>query len=258
MNSQPDTDHNLEQAYNLLKRAANAGARFAGLPEHFAFLGDLEMRKNRADEIAEKAYPFLQQTAREFGIYLLGGSYPAPAGKGKTFNRSVLFSPKGEELARYDKIHLFDVDLPDGESYKESDMIKPGENDAVVYLSETIGNIGMSICYDLRFPELYRNLMDLNAELFTIPSAFTATTGKAHWEPLLRARAIENTVYVVAPAQTWRHGEKRKTHGHSMIIDPWGVVLDDAVTEPGFAIAEINPKRIAYVRSQIPSLVHRV
>jgi len=258
MNSQPDVDHNLNQAYELLEKAATAGVVFAGLPENFAFLGNLNLRLKQAEYIAKKTYPFLQRTAREFGLYLLGGSYPVPAGDGKTYNRSILFSPNGEELVQYDKIHLFDVDLPAGETYRESDFVKAGKNEASVYLSDTLGNIGLTICYDLRFPELYRKIMDKKADILCIPSAFTETTGRDHWNPLLRARAIENTAYVIAPAQTGLHGDKRKTYGHSMIIDPWGNILQEVNRETGLAIAEISPDRINHVRQQIPSLDHRV
>jgi deaminated glutathione amidase len=257
MNSQPDIDQNLNQAYSLLKKASEQQVLFAGLPENFAFLGDLDLRITQAKKIAEKAYPFLKNTAKEFHIFLLGGSYPVPAGDGKTYNRSVLFNPDGEEVARYDKIHLFDVDLPDGESYRESDFVRAGQNKAVVHSSDIIGKVGMTICYDLRFPELYRKIMIEKADILCIPSAFTETTGRDHWKPLLRARAIENTAYVFAPAQTGLHGKKRKTFGHSMIIDPWGDVLDDAGINTGMAIAEINHDKINHVREQIPSLFHR-
>lgn len=258
MNSQPDIEHNLNQAYALLKKASDSGVLFAGLPENFAFLGDFDLRRRRVAQIAEKAYPFLKSVAEEFNIFLLGGSYPVPAGDGKMYNRSVLFNPKGEEVARYDKIHLFDVDLPEGESYRESDFVSSGKNKEVVYHSDIIGNIGMTICYDLRFPELYRKIMVEKADILCIPSAFTDTTGRDHWKPLLRARAIENTAYVFAPAQTGLHGKKRKTYGHSMIIDPWGDVLHDAGKNSEMAIAEINQDKITSVRKQIPSLFHRV
>jgi len=258
MNSQPDVDYNLDQAYNLLKKAAKEGATLVGLPENFAFLGNLKKRMRLAGAIAEKAHPFLLQTAKELEIYLLGGSYPAPAEEGKTYNRSVLFGPDGKELARYDKIHLFDVDLPNGESYRESDYVKPGDNSPLVYETETCGNIGLSICYDLRFPELYRKLAEQQSDILCVPSAFTETTGRAHWKPLLRARAIENTAYVFAPAQTGKHGKKRKTHGHALIADPWGRIVADAGKETGIAIAEIDFTTIKNVRAKIPSLQHRV
>lgn len=258
MNSQPDIEFNLNQAYELTTKAVSEGAEFVGYPENFSFLGDLKKRRENAELIAEKSYPFLQQTAREFGIYLLGGSYPMPAGNNKNYNRSILFGPKGKQLALYDKIHLFDVDLPGGESYKESDYVKPGKYQTSVHSSNTIGTIGLTVCYDLRFPELYRKIMEEKADVLTVPSAFTETTGKDHWTTLLRARAIENTVYVFAPAQTGLHGKNRRTYGHASIIDPWGKILADAGTETGFILAEISPQKISEVRTQIPSLKHRV
>ncbi|MGF1670263.1 MAG: carbon-nitrogen hydrolase family protein [Balneolaceae bacterium] len=258
MNSQTEISYNLEQAHFLIRKASEQGARLIGLPENFAFLGDLEVRLDMAGEISEKASSFLKSCAREFDIYLLGGSFPVPAGNGKTYNRSILLDPDGNELAIYDKIHLFDVDLPDGESYRESDFVKSGQKSAAFYKSEEIGTIGLSICYDLRFPELYRLLMNEKCDLLCVPSAFTATTGRDHWELLLRTRAIENTAYVFAPAQTGLHGKKRKTYGHSMIIDPWGYVVAEVDIKTGFAIKEINPKRIKEVRTRIPSLKHRV
>lgn len=257
MNSQPDLDHNLEQARSLLQEAADEGAILAGLPENFAFLGDLNQRIQNAVEISTQAEKFLADISRELEIYLLGGSFPVLAASGKMLNRSLLFDPKGNKLAQYDKIHLFDVDLEGGESYRESDYVESGDNDPAVCPSEEIGNIGLSICYDLRFPELYRSLTEKGAEILMVPSAFTRTTGQAHWHPLLRARAIENTSYVFAPAQTGLHGKNRKTHGHSLIIDPWGRVLADGGTEPGVSYAEIKPEVLKEVRQSIPSLKHR-
>lgn len=257
MNSQPDPDHNLDQAYRRINTAVNRGALFVGLPENFAFLGDLHQRIDRSDEIMEKSLRFLQQTAEEFGIYLLGGSFPAPAGDDKVYNRTVLVNPDGRIAAQYDKIHLFDVYLSENESYNESDFVKEGDTEAVVYESDRIGNIGLSICYDLRFPELYRKLSEAGAEILCVPSAFTATTGRDHWKPLLQARAIENTGFIIAPAQTGIHGEKRSTHGHSMIIDPWGTIISDAQKDGEMAIGEINFKHLEETRMRIPSLKHR-
>jgi len=258
MNSQPDLGHNLEQAYHMIREAAESGARLVGLPENFSFLGDQKTRLEEAEAIAERVPEFLASTASDFGIYLLGGSYPVPDGEGKVYNRSRLLGPDGTVLAEYDKIHLFDVDLPDGESYRESDYVRPGENDPVTHEDRKIGTLGLTVCYDLRFPELYRKLSHAGAAILCVPSAFTATTGRDHWEPLLRSRAIENTAFVFAPAQTGTHGPSRKTHGHSLIIDPWGDILADGGTEPGVAYAEIEPERIKEVRQRIPSLQHRV
>ena len=258
MNSRPDFEHNLNQAYTLIQEAAGRGARLVGLPENFAFLGDLDARIEQAEEIAQRVPEFLQKTAEEFGIFLLGGSFPVPDGEGRVYNRSLLTGPGGEQLAKYDKIHLFDVDLPEGESYRESEFVRTGEDGVVVFETGEAGIIGMSVCYDIRFPELYRRMMDRDAGVLCIPSAFTATTGRDHWEPLLRARAIENTAYVFAPAQSGLHGIKRRTHGHSMIVDPWGNILADAGTGIGIAYAEIDPKRLNEARQRIPSLQHRV
>lgn len=257
LNSQPDVDFNLEQAYGYIKTASKEGASFIGLPENFAYLGDLDARLEEAVGISNQSEKFLQDTAREFGVHLLGGSFPVLAASGKVFNRSILVDPDGMIPAKYDKIHLFDVDLEDGESYRESDYVQPGEDPPVVYESEELGKVGLTICYDLRFPELYRKLSQKGADIVTVPSAFTKTTGKDHWHPLLRARAIENTCYVFAPAQTGLHGKKRKTFGHSLIIDPWGNVLAEGDEKPGVIYAEFNPERIDEVRRSIPSLKHR-
>jgi len=258
MNSQPDVDLNLENARKWIRAAADEGAELVGLPEYFSFLGNLEERHAQVDIISKRSSQFLKETAAELGVYLLGGTFPVPAGNHRTYNRSLLIAPDGDVLASYDKIHLFDVDLSKNEQYMESDHIKPGENGPVAIKTDRLGTLGLSVCYDLRFPELYRVLMNENADLLTVPSAFTATTGKDHWEPLLRARAIENTAYVFAPAQTGKHGKHRFTHGHAYIIDPWGTVIADAGTKPGVAIAEIKPDRIEHIRTQIPSLNHRV
>ncbi|MDX1617742.1 MAG: carbon-nitrogen hydrolase family protein [Balneolaceae bacterium] len=257
MNSQPDLDHNLDEAYTSIRKAAGEGALFVGLPENFSFLGSLERRLDQAGSIGDRVPGFLADTAREFEIYLLGGSYPIPDGEGKVYNRSQLHGPSGDLLATYDKIHLFDVDLPEGESYRESDFVHAGEIDPVTYRDGAIGTVGLTICYDLRFPELYRKLSEAGADLLCVPSAFTATTGKDHWQPLLRARAIENTAYIFAPAQTGVHGKKRQTHGHSMIIDPWGDILAEGGTDSGIQYANIDPGRLRDVRSRIPSLEHR-
>jgi predicted amidohydrolase len=258
MNSQPDIDLNFENARKWIREAVNQGAKLVGLPEYFSFLGDLKERQSRSDEISKKSAQFLKDTASEFGVTILGGTIPVPAGNGKTFNRSLLIDSSGEILASYDKIHLFDVDLSDDEQYRESDDIEHGKNDPITFKTQNLGTFGLSVCYDLRFPELYRALMNELPDILTVPSAFTATTGKDHWEPLLRARAIENTAYVFAPAQTGTHGKKRVTHGHAMIIDPWGTIIADAGTREGIALAKIDSERVLEVRRQIPSLNHRV
>lgn len=257
MNSQTNINQNLEQAHIHIQQAVQQGAHVVGLPENFAFLGGLSMRMEQADAIAGQVPRFLSNTANEFGVYLMGGSYPIPARNGKVYNCSTMYNPRGERVAEYHKMHLFDVDLEDDESYRESDYVEAGKSDPSVYKDDQIGNWGLTVCYDLRFPELYRALVEEEAEILSVPSAFTHTTGKDHWQPMLRARAIENTSYVFAPAQTGTHGKNRKTWGHAMIIDPWGAVLADAGTEPGIAIAEIDPNMLQEVRSKIPSLQHR-
>ncbi|MDZ7714875.1 MAG: carbon-nitrogen hydrolase family protein [Balneolaceae bacterium] len=257
MNSQPNIEHNLNQARALVQKAAKAKTRLVCLPENFAFLGDFDLRMQKADEIHTKAESFLKDIAAKYGIYLIGGSFPAPAGNDKVYNRSLLINPEGRTVAKYDKMHLFDVDLDDGESYRESDFVEPGDSKPILWKSDEIGNIGLSVCYDLRFPELYRELAAKGAEILTVPSAFTQTTGEVHWETLLRARAIENTSYVLAPAQTGVHGPNRKTYGHSLIVDPWGEVLADGKEEIGFVTADISPNRLKKVRESIPSLNHR-
>lgn len=257
MNSQTDLQSNLDSAYNYIEESVERGAKVVGLPENFSFLGGLSMRMEKADEIAGNVPKFLSQTAKEFEVYIMGGSYPVPAGNGKVYNHSPFYTPDGEEVQSYNKIHLFDVDLDKEESYRESDYVKAGDPKSVIYEGDHIGNWGLSVCYDLRFPELYRKLVDSGADILSIPSAFTYTTGQDHWHPLLKARAIENTSYVFAPAQTGLHGKNRKTWGHAMIVDPWGRTIADAGQEPGIAIAEIDPIKVQEVRSRIPSLKHR-
>lgn len=258
MNSQPDLDFNINQARQFVEQATHTGAVFVTLPENFAFLGDERARLEQVDHISETVKISLSAWAKEFGIYILGGGYPVRAGKSKIFNRAVLVSPEGKIVASYNKIHLFDVELSQEESYRESDLVRSGKKISVMYESAKLANIGLTICYDVRFPELYRKLAGKGAELLCVPAAFTRPTGEAHWEILLRCRAIENSAYLIAPAQTGKHGKKRETYGHSMIVDPWGTVLADAGTEPGIITAEINPERLKEVRRKLPSLNHRV
>jgi predicted amidohydrolase len=196
--------------------------------------------------------------AQRFQVTVMGGGYPVPTGNGKVLNTALLVGPTGQELMRYEKVHLFDVSIPDGVRYQESETVVAGMKLPTLYRSQELGNIGLSVCYDVRFPELYRHLSHLGADVLCVPAAFTAYTGKDHWQVLLRARAIENTCYVIAPAQTGRHNSRRQSHGHAMVIDPWGTVLADAGEDVGLAIAEINPARLTQVRQQMPSLQHRV
>ena len=196
--------------------------------------------------------------AQRYQITIVGGGFPIPVADGKVSNTALMIDANGEELARYEKVHLFDVNLPDGNTYQESKTVKAGVSLPPLFISPDLGKMAMSVCYDVRFPELYRQLSKQGAEILLIPAAFTAYTGKDHWQVLLQARAIENTAYVIAPAQTGNHYARRYSHGHGMIVDPWGIVLSDAGENPGVAIAEINPSRLEQVRRQMPSLSHSV
>ncbi len=259
MISLPDLQKNLTQAEELIDLAVRQGAELVSLPENFAFLGDEDAKVAQAEEINVACEKFLKKQAQKFQITLLGGGFPVPAGEGKVYNTALLVGPNGQELARYEKIHLFDVALPDGNIYAESRSVLAGEVvRPPIYESPTFGNLGLSVCYDVRFPELYRSMAQAGANVLFIPAAFTAFTGKDHWQVLLQARAIENTSYVIAPAQTGSHNSRRQSHGHAMIIDPWGCILADAGTNMGVAIAAIEPSRLEQVRRQMPSLQHRV
>jgi len=258
MTSVPDLKKNLAEAEELIDLAVRQGAELVGLPENFSFLGEEQDKMAQAEAIAQESEKFIKTMAQRFQVTILGGGFPVPVGNGKVYNTAVLVGASGEELARYEKVHLFDVDVPDGNTYQESVTVLAGLRMPPVYPSKDLGNLGLSVCYDVRFPELYRHLSQMGAEVLFIPAAFTAYTGKDHWQVLLQARAIENTSYVLAPAQTGRHYAMRQTHGHAMIIDPWGTVLADAGDKPGVAIAAIEPSRLEQVRRQMPSLQHRV
>ncbi len=258
MTSVPDLSKNLVQAEELIDLAVRQGAELVTLPENFPFLGEEEEKIAQAELIATESEKFLKTIAQKFQITILGGGYPVPTGDGKVYNIASLIGPNGQEVAKYEKVHLFDVDLPDGNTYQESSSVKAGTKLPPVYSSKDYGNLGLSICYDVRFPELYRHLSKAGAEVLFVPAAFTAYTGKDHWQVLLQARAIENTCYVIAPAQTGNNYGRRQTHGHAMIVDPWGLVLSQTNDQPGVAIAEINPTYLEQVRRQMSSLQHRV
>jgi deaminated glutathione amidase len=258
MNSLPDIEKNLAQAEDLIDLAVRQGAQMVALPENFSFMGNDREKLEQASAIATQSEAFLRRMAQRYQVMLLGGGFPFPTESGKIFNTALLVGPDGQDLTRYHKVHLFDVNVPDGNTYRESSTVSPGNQFPAVYPSKHFGNLGLSVCYDVRFPELYRHLSHMGAEVLFIPAAFTAYTGKDHWQVLIQARAIENTCYVIAPAQTGQHYALRQTHGHAMIVDPWGLVLADAGTEPGVAIAAIEPNHIAQVRRQMPALQHRV
>lgn len=251
-----DVGANLAVAAQLIGEAAAAGARLIALPEYFALITADEGAKVRIREAAGSGplQAFLAGMARRHGVWLVGGTVPLVAeAADKVRNTTLVFDPQGRQVARYDKIHLFGFQ-GDNERYDEGATIEAGA--AVSCFDSPVGRTGLSICYDLRFPELFRALGEVS--LIILPSAFTYTTGRAHWEVLLRARAIENQCYVMAPAQGGRHPEGRRTWGHSMIIDPWGEILACREEDgPGVVIAEFDPARLAAVRRSLPALVHR-
>jgi predicted amidohydrolase len=258
MTSTDDLAANLASTRTLLAEAASLGAQLAGLPENFAFLrreGDaIPCAQTLDDEIVS----VLREAARRHRMWIVGGSFPERnATDAKVWNTSVLVSDTGEIAAVYRKIHLFDVDLREagGGHYAESAAIAPGKE--IVLADTPFGPLGLSICYDLRFPELYRDLAARGARWLAIPSAFTPHTGKDHWEVLLRARAIENQAFVLAPAQCGRHSEARSSYGRSMIVDPWGLVLAQAADRPGVAVAECRLEDQDRVRGSLPALQHR-
>jgi len=261
MVSTPVVAENLKAAAELLARAADAGARLAALPEYFCLLGMKDTDKLAARESygSGPIQDFLREAAQRHKMWIIGGTLPIDSGSpDKILNTSLVFDASGEVVARYDKIHLFGFSRThaDGrlERYDEARTIEHGSNPPVA-LDTPFGRIGLSVCYDLRFPELYRRFV--GADLILVPSAFTATTGQAHWEPLLRARAIENLAYVLAPAQGGTHVNGRTTHGHSMIIDPWGVVLDELASGAGVVTAEVDLDHLAECREALPALKHK-
>jgi deaminated glutathione amidase len=261
MTSGPDVSANLEQARTLLEEAAARGARLAALPENFSFMGlkDADKRAVAEADGSGAAQDFLADNARRLKLWIVGGTVPLRAGAdsdGRVAAASLVYDPDGRRAARYDKIHLFDVDIPGRiEAYRESRHVAPGTAAAVV--DTPAGRLGLSVCYDVRFPELYRHLSAAGAQLLVVPSAFTAPTGRAHWETLLRARAIENLCYVLAPAQSGFHPGGRETYGDSMIVDYWGRILQRVPRGRGCAVAEVDLSRQAGVRESFPALAHR-
>ncbi len=259
MASGPQLGANLCEAARLIARAAADGAGMVVLPENFALMG---MRDEDALEIREadgegRIQAFLAEQARRNGVWLVGGTVPLTAEGGDKLRAACLvYNERGERVARYDKIHLFDVSLEEsGERYTESHTIEAGEQ--AVVIDTPFGRLGLAICYDLRFPELFRHLLTKGAEIIAVPAAFTSITGRAHWEPLLRARAIENLSYIVASAQGGYHVNGRETHGDSMIIDPWGNIIDRLPRGSGYVIADIDLAREADIRKSFPALQHR-
>lgn len=259
MASGPSVSFNLMEADKLIAEAVKTGAKLVALPENFAMMGNREVDKIKIKETdgSGPIQNFLSTTAKKYGIWLIGGTIPiAGDAENKVRAACTIYDDNGVRVARYDKLHLFDVNVPGtDEVYRESDSIERGEQ--MLVLDSPFGKLGIAVCYDLRFPEFFRTMVNQGMEILVIPSAFTAKTGAAHWEVLLRARAIENLCYVIAPNQGGFHLSGRKTYGHSMIIDPWGVVLDCYKTGAGFVSAEIDLDKLSKVRSAFPVLNHR-
>jgi deaminated glutathione amidase len=256
MTSTADVERNLDTAERLVGLAAARGAQLVGLPENFAFLRSEGVSVPEPQALDGPWTRRLSEVARRHAITLLLGSLPERIeGETRVYNTSVLLGPDGGTLAVYRKIHLFDIDVPGLEHLKESRAVRPGTD--VVVADSPAGRIGLSICYDVRFPELYRRLAAEGARVLAVPSAFTDRTGKDHWEVLLRARAVENLAYVFAPAQTGDHGKGRASHGHAMIVDPWGTVVAQVAHGEGMALAEIDFAAQDRLRRELPALSHR-
>ena len=256
VNAGPEIGPNLEAAGTLVRRARDAGADFITMPENVSLIvqGRAKVLARVRPESDHPALPYFQELARETGAWLLVGSLGILLEDGRVANRSFLIDGAGGIQARYDKIHMFDVDLPGGESYRESATFRPGKR---AVLAETPwGGLGLTICYDLRFAHLFRTLAQSGAGIITVPAAFTAPTGRAHWHILLRARAIETGCFVIAPAQCGVHDEGRLTYGHSLIVGPWGEILAEAGEEPGVITARIDMARVAECRGMVPALRH--
>jgi len=256
MVSTPRVEENLKTAAGLVAQAVAQGAQLVALPEYFPIMGLSDADKFAVREVDGQGaiQDFLAATARKHGIWLVGGSLPLVAAEaGKVLNSCLVFDPRGERVARYDKIHLFGFQKG-AERYNESATIEAGSQPVV--FDAPFGRVGVSICYDIRFPELYRAQGAVDLQI--IPAAFTETTGRAHWEILLRARAIENQCYVLAVAQGGKHENGRETHGNSMLIDPWGIILDRLPKGPGVVVGDVDHARIADVRASLPALKHRV
>ena len=267
MTSGEDVDANLERSRELVREAASAGALVVGLPENFAYLGS---RGDHKLAIAEELPPVgkdehrdigpilgaMRALALKTGVWLLLGGFPEKGrNPDRINNTSVLLDPEGMIAAIYRKMHLFDVDVPGGKRFRESDTVEPGGD--VVVAPTPWGGLGLSICYDLRFPELYRAHTARGARLIAVPSAFTLETGKDHWHVLLRARAIENQVYLMAPAQVGAHGPSRRSYGHALVVDPWGVIIAECGDQEGFALARLDFAYQDEIRAALPCLTHR-
>ncbi len=263
LESQDRVGENLERACDVLRRARRAGATLALLPENFAYMGAEEEKRSLAETVSTSAHPgdgpilsALREVAKSEGLYVIAGGMPERSDDPeRPYNTSVVLTPAGTVSATYRKVHLFDVEVGDGQRYRESAATSPGDRAVVA----DVGGLrtGLSVCYDLRFPELYRALVDAGAVALTVPAAFTLVTGKDHWHVLLRARAIENGAWVLAAAQGGAHPRGRRTYGKSCVVDPWGDVVAQASEGPGFAVARVDRARVDSVRASLPCLAHR-
>lgn len=264
MTSGPEVAKNLSRARALARHAVARGAGLVVMPENFAYFGDESQKYEAAERFEVGAAPngpiglAARALSAETGAWIVWGGAPerTDTPSDRTHNTSFVTSPSGELVARYRKVHLFDVSLPDGSVYRESRAVAPG--DALTVVETPFGALGLSVCYDVRFPELFRGLVSLGATLLTVPAAFTVPTGRDHWHVLLRARAIESQAYVLAAAQWGSHPNGRQTYGHALIVDPWGTVIAECPDGEGVAIAELDPARVASVRASLPALEHRV
>jgi len=263
LTSGANISENIEKIAALVAQAAGAGAQIIFTPENVFLMEDAKNPQKKYTEAEHPAVKAAADMARVNNVWLLVGSvavlsscHPREGGDLKAYNRSILFNPSGEIVARYDKIHLFDVEVGDGQTYRESAKIKAG--DKAVMARTPWGGLGLTICYDLRFPQLFRALAKAGANIIAVPAAFTQKTGAAHWHILLRARAIETGCFIVAPAQTGTHAGGRKTYGHSLIINPWGEILADGGTDEGIIYAEIDLGEVTQTRAKMPSLQHDV
>ena len=256
MNSGNEFTANMTAFSAMAREAVGRGARFILTPEYFLMMdgSGRVMREAALDESGEPALSAVSALARELAVWLLAGSFTLKSGDGRMYNRSVLISTEGRVVAAYDKIHMFDVTLPDGKVIRESTAYRPGER--AILARTPWGNLGMTVCYDLRFPGLFRALAQAGAEFISVPSSFQRQTGRAHWHALLRARAIENECFIIAPAMCGDHPGNRQSYGHTLVVDPWGEIIAEGGESPEIVYAEIEPHRVASVRGMIPSLDH--
>lgn len=255
--STPEKEYNYARTEYYVAQAANAGAQLVALPENWAYIGPEEAKQGAAEPEDGPSLTLLSHLARTYKIWILGGTVLKVSGSskdGRPTNHCTVWDDQGICRAGYDKIHLFDAAIPGGAVFQESKRIQPGLQPVVV--DTPVGCLGLSVCYDLRFGWLYRAMAHAGATLFAVPSAFTRRTGPLHWEPLLRARAIENLAYVVAPGQVGEHCQGRRSYGHSMVVEPFGAVVARVVDEPGMCFAEVDPERLKRLRAQLPVQDH--